>query len=73
MRVPAKIFTAVFFLAGALCACASRPAPHGTEPTSGFWHDCQETIPANKDGFQHFTCTDVKNRRWEILVRREGK
>jgi hypothetical protein len=74
MRVPAKVFAAVFFLAGTLYGCtAARQTPHAGQPGERFWRDCQEVIPAKSDGFQHFLCQDTKDRRWEVLVRREGK
>lgn len=66
MGVVALLF---LFLSG----CAGRPAPHANAPQQKFWHDCQETVPAKPDGFQHFICRDVKDRRWDVLVRREGK
>lgn len=72
MRAPAYIFACVFFLAGTLLGCAGRQTPHSNAPNE-FWRDCQEVVPAKRDGFQHFICTDVKNQRWEILTRREGK
>jgi hypothetical protein len=72
MKVPACIFAAVFFLAGTLTGCAGRQVPHATQPKR-FWRDCQENIPARSDGFQHFVCTDIHDRQWEVLVRREGK
>jgi hypothetical protein len=74
MRLPDCMFAGVFFFAGTLLSCAARqPVHHQDPPQQNFWHDCQQTIPANPDGFFHFVCTDTKSRRWEILVRREGK
>lgn len=57
-----------------LVGCAARPPASDRMPREqGFWNGCQETIPANPDGFQHFHCLDYKNRPYEVLVRREGK
>ena len=67
-------YVAVFFLAGTLSGCAGRrssPAPVPQAPR--FWHGCEQTIPAKADGFEHFVCTDVHDRQWEILVVRKGK
>ncbi len=72
MRVPASIFTAVLLLAGTLSGCGARRTPHSDRipETERFWERCQENVPANPDGFQHFICTDVKKRQWEVLIRK---
>lgn len=62
----------LLLLAGLLLSCAGRraapQAPHQVERS--FWTGCQETIPAKADGFQHFVCRDVRERHWEVLVRK---
>lgn len=65
--------TLLLYAAGIVSGCAGRGIPHSDPPEEHFWHDCQETIPAKPDGFQHFVCTDMKDRHWEVLVRRERK
>lgn len=60
----------VFFL---IAGCATRQAPHKDPPGQRFWRQCEEVVPAKPDGFQHFLCVDFKERRWEVLTRREGK
>ena len=63
-------------LAGKLIAgCAGRQIPRSDRipEEQHFWHGCQEVVPANEDGFQHFICIDVHSKRWEVLIRREGK
>lgn len=61
-------FLAFFLLAG--CA-ARRIERDGIPEGEKFWSGCQETAPANPDGFQHFVCTDVKSKQWEVLIRLE--
>ncbi len=61
---------AALLLGGA--GCASRRVPTVSQEQR-FWRDCQETVPAVADGFQHFMCVDKNGKRWEILVRREPK
>jgi hypothetical protein len=56
-----------------LSGCAGQQLARPSTPQQKFWRDCQEVIPAKADGFQHFLCQDVKGRRWEVLIRREGK
>ncbi len=67
-----RIFLSVVFLAGTLSGCAGRQAPRSNSQEK-FWNRCFEIVPAKPDGFQHFTCSDLKDRRWEVLVKREGK
>jgi hypothetical protein len=69
------ILAAALLLAGLGCGCAVRrvPAPDTVPQEQKYWQDCQETVPAEADGFQHFVCTDVKAKRWEVLVRRQPK
>lgn len=63
--------TALSLLLG---GCASRPIAHDRIPdTQAFWHGCTETVPANADGFHHFTCTDINQEQWEVLLRKEPK
>ncbi len=72
--MPAKIFALTFFIAGTLSGCGAGRLPLSKQtPHEKFWHDCQGVILAKPDGFQHFICRDVKDRRWEVLIRREGK
>jgi len=61
----------LYFSSG--CAARKPPASDRIPETKTFWHGCQETVPANADGFQHFICIDYKNQRYEVLIRREGK
>lgn len=48
---------------------APRPLPQGDK----FWNGCEPVVPANEDGFQHFVCTDVEHKEWEVLLRRGEK
>lgn len=71
MRVPAKVFAAIFLLVGILPGCASRRIARDHVPQEQkFWNGCEETTPANPDGFRHFTCTDFRKKQWEVLVRK---
>ena len=53
-----------------LFGCAAQKPVHHE---SHFWHGCQETILAKPDGFQHFTCFDVKDKQWEVQVKPKEK
>jgi hypothetical protein len=63
----------LFFCFLQLAGCAGRHAARSHPPKEKFWNDCQEVMPARPDGFQHFSCTDVNQHKWQVLVRREGK
>ena len=58
-----------------LSACAGRRIPQSDQlpQEQRLWNSCEETIPANADGFQHFVCADVHSKRWEVLIRKEPK
>src|SRR5260221_3220115 len=76
-RVPASARALFFLLAGtlSLSACAGRRIPQSDQlpQEQRLWNSCEETIPANADGFQHFVCADVHSKRWEVLIRKEPK
>jgi hypothetical protein len=74
MRVPASVFAGIFLLAGflSIAGCPRRQVAHAPQEEK-FWDHCEEVVPAKPDGFHHFLCQDVKGKRWEVLVRREGK
>jgi len=66
------VFLAFFLLAG----CASRRIARDQIPQEQrerFWNGCTKTTPAIADGFQHFTCTDVQKKIYEVLIRKEPK
>ena len=72
----ASIFAGFVFLAGFLwsgCSASMRRPAAAVPQAPRFWHGCEQTIPAKADGFEHFVCTDVHDRQWEILVVRKGK
>lgn len=78
IRVPASARALLFLLAGTLSVsgCAARRVTPSDRIPAGqpFWNGgCQETVPVNPDGFQHFVCADVHNGQWELLVRRQPK
>lgn len=55
-----------------LVGCPKRStAPRPKE--EHFWTECVETVPAKPDGYQHFWCTDIHGRHWEILAKLKGK
>lgn len=55
-------------------ASATPTAPIIANAQTGeFWTGCVQTASMEKDGFQHFLCSDKKGRRWELLVREEPK
>lgn len=49
--------------------CAERREPAQPPPQQTFWHDCQETVPAYPDGYQHFICTDMRGRHWDVRIK----
>lgn len=67
------IAVAAVMLAGAVCGCAERNHVRKEPAHEKFWQSCEETVPAIADGFQHFRCSDVKGKQWEVLVRKEPK
>jgi hypothetical protein len=62
----------ILALALSMVGCAAAK-PRAAMPVKRFWRDCQETLPAKPDGFQHFTCTDMTDRRWRVLIQLEKK
>jgi hypothetical protein len=74
-RVTSRHARALLFLVVPLSfGCAGRAHVRDRIPAEQtFWNGCQETVPANADGFQHFVCADVRNKQWEVLIRREPK
>lgn len=71
------VSVAAVLLAGWACACACGarriPARDTVPHEQKFWSGCTETAPAEADGFQHFVCTDVNKKQWEVLLRRRPK
>lgn len=65
---------AIYFFSSIAGCAGRRPiAPDRIPQEEKFFRDCQQTVPATADGFQHFICNDPKQHRWEVLVRKEPK
>ncbi len=66
------LYAIVLFVIGVLFGCAGRrtaAAPRAPR----FWQRCDEIIPAKADSFQHFYCSDVRGKHWEVLVRKGAR
>jgi hypothetical protein len=72
VRLEKKAFAiAGFFI---LAGCAARHIERNDRlPEDRFFSACQATAPANKDGFDHFACLGVDQKKYEVLIRREPK
>ena len=48
-----------------LAGCAAQKTPHA----NSFWQTCEETVPAQPDGYQHFVCANRQGKQWEVLIK----
>jgi len=67
------LYAVLVFMVIVLFGCAGRPIARAAPQAPRFWQGCEQTTPAKPDGFQHFLCRDVRDKQWEVLVRKEGK
>lgn len=51
------------------CATHRRGGPRPITEGDGVLSRCEETVDAHAVDYQHFTCLDAKDKRWDVYVR----